>query len=82
MKLRLGFFLLLCALCVVTPAGAQDTRKDDAAAAIDLHPLRPPDTSSPRATLRSFQTSIDYAINAWRKGPLDARGIRNRNNFV
>jgi MscS family membrane protein len=76
-KLRVGLCFLLLALCAGNPAGAQQPAAGDKPAATDPHPLRPPDTSSPRDTLRSFQTSIDDAINAWRRGPLDARGIRN-----
>jgi MscS family membrane protein len=76
-KLRFGLCFLLLVLCAGNPAVGQQAPAGENAAAIDLHPLRPPDTSSPRDTLRSFQTSIADAIDAWRRGPLDARGIRN-----
>ncbi len=37
----------------------------------DAHPLRPPDTSSPRATLRSFLESADRAWEGMRSGDFE-----------
>jgi len=75
---RLGFAcLLLLALGAAGVAGAQQAPAEESPAAADPNPLRPPDTSSPRDTLQSFLSGIEYAINAWRRGPLDARGFRN-----
>ena len=54
-------------LALWTPTvGAQD-----GALAFDLDPLRPADTSSPRATLRSFLTNINEFIE---RNRLDPRG--------
>ena len=36
--------------------------------AVDPHPLRPADTSSPRDTLRTFHTSIEEALRAFQAG--------------
>lgn len=44
-------------------AGAQDAEGD-----FDPYPLRPADTSSPRDTLRSFNASINEAMQAWQAG--------------
>lgn len=58
-------------LASVLDAPAQNAEVEE-----DPYPLRPPDTSSPRHTLRSFITNADYAIKVWRRGPLSSRGIR------
>ncbi len=58
------FFLVLALSAPV--AGAQDEDP-----AFDTHPLRPPDISSPRDTLRSFLTNMDEAFGAWRRDDLD-----------
>ena len=48
---------------VIYLASAQATSlQEDAEKAQDPYPLRPPDTSSPRQTLRSFLTNADFAI--------------------
>jgi len=62
---------------VIYLASAQATSlQEDAEKVQDPYPLRPPDTSSPRQTLRSFLTNADFAIRTWREGPLGSRGIR------
>ncbi len=43
-------------------------RAQDAPGIEDANPLRPADTTSPRATLRSFLTNAEVAIEAWRRG--------------
>jgi MscS family membrane protein len=53
-------FLLL--LCVFT---------NIAGAAQALHPLAPPDTSSPRATLNTFLTEMNKAVEAYKSGKRD-----------
>ena len=66
-RLHLGIvFFLVFAPGLSPAAAAQDTN-----AIHDPYPLRPPDTSSPRDTLRSFLTKADMAIEAWRRGGLD-----------
>lgn len=52
MKNTYTYFLILLALCVNTPNLAANER----------YPLEAPDTSSPRATLKSFQTIIQKAV--------------------
>ena len=52
MKNTYTYFFLLLALCVNTPNLAANER----------YPLEAPDTSSPRATLKSFQTIIGKAM--------------------
>ena len=42
----------------------------------DPYPLRPADTSSPRDTLRSFNTSINEAMQAWRAGQFGEAVLR------
>jgi len=76
-KRHLTIALLLLVVCAVGSAGAQQTPADDKPAATDPHPLRPPDTSSPRDTLQSFLLHVNYAITTWQKGAIDARGFRN-----
>jgi len=54
---------LLCALVHAPPAGAQD---DDAEVeGTKQHPLEPPDTSSPRATFKSFLSDANAAWHAY-----------------
>ena len=57
MKNTYTYFFLLLALCVNTPNLAANER----------YPLEAPDTSSPRATLKSFQTIIQKAVPIVRK---------------
>jgi MscS family membrane protein len=38
--------------------------------ALNAYPLRPPNTSSPRATLQSFQTNAITAIRQWQEGDI------------
>ena len=47
-------------LLLPSSAVAQDAEGD-----FDPYPLRPADTSSPRDTLRSFNASINEAMQAW-----------------
>ena len=61
--LWLVIFWLLLALQAVPAADVQET-----GSAFDPYPLRPVDTTSPRDTLRSFNSSITKAIQAWRAG--------------
>lgn len=70
-------WLLLLVPCLIDTAAAHATSMQGAKAVVDPYPLRPPDTSSPRDTLQSFLLHVDYIINAWRQGPVDARGIHN-----
>ena len=60
--LVLIFFLTLSLLALVASAQDTDTRSH-------VDPLRPPDTSSPRATLHSFLTNTNDAIAGWRRDP-------------
>jgi MscS family membrane protein len=70
--LHLGIaFLLLVAPCLSSVGGAQTAPIQDTNAVVDLHPLRPPDTSSPRDTLRNFLTNVDKTAEAWRRGTMD-----------
>ncbi len=57
MKNTYTYFFVLLALCVNTPNLAADER----------YPLEAPDTSSPRATLKSFQTILRNAVPIVRK---------------
>ena len=59
-------FLLLGAPVVGLLASGQETN-----AVVDPYPLRPPDISSPRDTLRSFLANADKAIEAWRRNAQD-----------
>jgi MscS family membrane protein len=64
----------LFSLILVFPApvaGAQDSPAKDPNVVSDTYLLRPPDTSSPRDTLRSFLTNADKAIEAWRRETQD-----------
>jgi len=59
--LRLARGVLLLALAVVAIPRVQSQE-------IDITPLLPPDTSSPRATLKSFRESMDRAFRAYYEG--------------
>ena len=73
MKRTLALCVLLLSLCCASIVGAQEkTPAPDSPPAIDPHPLRPPDTSSPRETLRSFLNNVDIAAEAWRRGTQDS----------
>ncbi|WP_455379500.1 mechanosensitive ion channel family protein [Petrachloros mirabilis] len=61
---------------VIYLASVQETTPQNTEAVEDPYPLRPPDTSSPRQTLRSFITNADFAIKTWLQGPLGSRGMR------
>ncbi len=66
--------LLLAAVLpvlAVSPAGVARGQADLAGA----HPLRPPDTSSPRDTLRSFLTNIEQALQ-FREQALQSLDLR------
>ena len=67
----LKLLLFLLALWA-TSADAQIPGTD-----LDPDPLRPPDTSSPRATLRSFLTYANVAIEQRRRGEATATGYRD-----
>ena len=58
-----GFLLLLFLVLAVLPPSAV---AQDEVQAFDPYPLRPANTSSPRGTLRSFDTSINEAIQAYK----------------
>ncbi len=70
------------ALCAADIAGAGETPARDTQTIVDPYPLRPPDTSSPRDTLKSFLEHADYVVKAWQQGAVDARGFRNLVNAV
>ncbi len=74
--------LLLPVLCAADVADAKESPARDSRPIVDPYPLRPPDTSSPRDTLESFLTHADFAIEAWRRGPLDSRGFHNFVNAI
>ncbi|WP_455241463.1 mechanosensitive ion channel family protein [Petrachloros mirabilis] len=61
---------------IIYLASAQEATPQNTETVQDPYPLRPPDTSSPRQTLRSFITNAEFAIKTWREGPLGSRGIR------
>ena len=76
LRLITGLLLVLALCAGNVAAGAEPAAPK--APVVDPFPLRPPDTSSPRDTLKSFLVHAEFAINAWRKtGTLDARGLRN-----
>jgi MscS family membrane protein len=56
--------LLFLILATSTPSAVAQ----DKGLMFDPYPLRPADTSSPRDTLRSFNVSINKAIQAWQAG--------------
>ena len=58
-----AIFAALLVLILAPLAVAQD-----AGSALDPYPLRPADTSSPRDTLRSFNASVNQAMQAWHAG--------------
>ncbi len=73
-RLRALMLVSLFAFVLSAPVAGAQAAKDN----IDLHPLLPPDTSSPRATLRSFLTNANEAIDDWRQtsGEMSPTGYR------
>jgi MscS family membrane protein len=67
----LASVLFLAPMLSVPATGAQEPN-----VLPDPYPLRPPDTTSPRDTLRSFLTNADELIRAWRRDTLDFRSER------
>ena len=63
---KLGIVSMLMLACWSFTAGAQTIQDADQAG--DPTPLQPPDTSSPRDTLRSFLTNVDAAGRAFVQG--------------
>ncbi len=61
---------------------AADAQGPSATVVGDPYPLRPPDASSPRDTLRSFLEHTNHAIAAQQRGAIDARAFRNFVNAV
>jgi len=55
-----SFLLTIILVLLFWPSGVKAAQGDD----IDLNPLAPADTSSPRATLHSFLTNVSFAIEA------------------
>lgn len=65
------------ASAIADPAAAQTTPEQPARATGDPYPLLPADTSSPRDALQSFLRHVDYVADAWKRGSIDARAVRN-----
>ena len=61
-------FMFVSLLFLIVALPAPLVVAQDEGLTFDPHPLRPADTSSPRDTLRSFITSTNQAIQAWRAG--------------
>ncbi|AFM25176.1 mechanosensitive ion channel family protein [Desulfomonile tiedjei] len=59
-SLRYGLQLTVLFLCFFWTNGAE--------AAVDLHPLAPPNVSSPRATLKTFLDTMNDATQAYKAG--------------
>jgi MscS family membrane protein len=62
---RAGYFTALVCLLLLCIFGST------AAAATPTHPLAPPDTSSPRATLQTFLDNMNQAVRAYKAGHKD-----------
>jgi len=60
--------VLALACCIASSLFAPPARAQAVGSTFDPFPLRPPDTSSPRDTLRSFLTDSNQAIRGWRSG--------------
>jgi MscS family membrane protein len=67
-------FVSLIFLILVLPAPLAVAQ--DESLTFEAHPLRPADTSSPRDTLRSFISSTNETIQAWRAGA-SREAVRN-----
>lgn len=60
MSVRYSLRLMILFLCFFWINGAE--------AATDLHPLAPPDVSSPRATLKTFLETVNDAVQSYKGG--------------
>ncbi len=70
---------IISLLAIVFSLGLIATFPDVASAAQALHPLAPPDTSSPRATLSTFLDEMNKAVSAFKNGHHnEARAILGR----
>ena len=70
----LPMFLLV--LVLVWAMSIADVEAQNTLDLEDPHPLRPADTSSPRATLRTFLTNADEIIRAWRQDAITPASVR------
>ena len=61
--------MLVASLLMVLAPEAPGALAQEKATGFDPYPLRPPDTSSPRDTLRSFLTNTNAFIEDWRRNP-------------
>ena len=69
MRLKIASCRLLVLIGVVATAlGGAAERSLAQEDMLSAYPLRPPDTSSPRATLQSFQSNAIEAIRQWQEG--------------
>ena len=66
---------LLLILAALVPVGAFAQPASEPVVAPEDFPLRPPDTSSPRDTLRDFQSAAERAIVGLLRGEPDQRAI-------
>ena len=67
-------FLFAALLFLIFATLAPLAVAQDEGAAFDPYPLRPADTSSPRDTLRSFNASVNEAVQAWQAGEASGGG--------
>ncbi len=73
-RCRSAVFLATAFLIIAAMVPA--VRAQEAAGVEDPNPLRPADTTSPRATLRSFLTNAEVAIEGWRQGEVSPASQR------
>jgi MscS family membrane protein len=73
--LRIVIFLLMCVFSHFSTAQSNATSDSNQLSYIDENPLAPPDTSSPRATLKSFLTNTTIAWNKALSQPKLSKGL-------
>lgn len=70
---------IITLLAIAVSLGLIGTLPDAAAATQALHPLAPPDTSSPRATLSTFLDEMNKAVSVFKNGDRnEARALLGR----
>ena len=69
-------FLFMSLLFLILVLSVHGALAQNGVAAFDPYPLRPADTSSPRATLRSFNTSVTETHEAFQAGAPDEVIVR------
>jgi len=68
--------VIVSVVLLISALGIADVEAQNTVDLEDPHPLRPADTSSPRATLRTFLANAEEMIRAWRQDKMTPASLR------